>query len=640
MRPFRTLSPPASRWLTLLLLALMCTMVTVWAYASLRAAANDLAFVREELESAAQLVNVGDVGEALQGFRRAELASADAVSRVNSPAVRLVGFLPRLDATVDSIVASTEATHLIAQAGTRIVGTLVDLPGGLDALTLGGGGQEGWLEAASRMRQPLDDALSRLLLAQVLVATAPTATISPQVDAAREILESELGKVVPAIDDIAALVDVLPELFGEDGERRYFLGAQNPAELRGSGGLIGAYAVLTAYEGQISISSFAPIQDLPQNLFDEDIAPSQEFFERYQLVIDGLGTWLNVNYSPHFPDVAETIERMFREATGERLDGTIVVDPFALQSMLAVTGAVTVPDPEIGTLSSDRVVPYVVNEAPLALGVAGERKEILGEAARAVLREFLSGDVTGRQRISALAESVSGGHLIMHAASPEVQAALSRLSATGSLPDPSRTSLTVAINNTALSKADFWLHQRIHWRLNLDPDGTATATAVVEVENGAPADAGIPRYIIGPNVPDLVFGESWPFITVYCGTCEVRSVRYEDSDHFGAPVAQEHGHTLTDVRTRVPLGQSARIEYTFELSNAWRRSGPGGELDLQVWTPPAINSPDVTIEVIAPPGWLWNPADDDQPRVDGRSLILEEAPTRTVLGPFSLSTSP
>ncbi len=634
------LSSTARRWTLTGLVIIAVVGICGWAYLSLRSVADDLVIVRDELEGAVGLVRQGDVGGARDAFARAESVADDASNGVRSPAVALVGFLPKLDITVDSVVASTEASRLIARAGHELFATVADIPGGLDALTLGGGGQAGWLDAALQLQQPLADANAMLQLAHELVQTAPSTTSSSQVDAARATLLEELASVLPTVDDVAALVEVLPELFGGDGERRYFLGAQNPAELRGTGGFVGAYAILTADAGRISISRFSPIQDLPQDLFGPDVAPGEEFLERYELVIAGLGTWLNVNFSPHFPAVAQTIEAMYRQATGERLDGTIFVDPFALEAMLAATGPVTVPDPDIGTLASDSVVGYVVNEAPLALGIGGERKEILGEAARAVLGEFLSGNVEGRRRIEALAAAVDGGHLVMHAASPNIQAALSRLDATGALPSANQTALSVAINNTALSKADFWLRQQISWSITLDPDGTASATAVVEVTNAAPADPSIPRYIIGPGVPELAFGESWPFITLLCGQCDVRSVRYDDPDDFGAPSGSEQGHTLVDVRPRLGLGDTVAIEYAMELPNAWRRAGSGGEIDLQVWTPPQINAALASVEVRAPAGWAWTDPDDPDVVVEGAVLRIPNMPLRDTMGPFALRSSP
>ena len=45
------------------------------------------------------------------------------------------------------------------------------------------------------------------------------------------------------------ILDGLPSFLGADGPRRYLFGASNPAELRGTGGLIGAYAILTMDRG-------------------------------------------------------------------------------------------------------------------------------------------------------------------------------------------------------------------------------------------------------------------------------------------------------------------------------------------------------------------------------------------------------
>lgn len=639
MRSLRPRRPQVWRWALPVLLLLGVAAAGGAAYLALTAAADDLAVVRAELESAVDLADSGDVPAADEAFDRAEAAAADAVGRVHSPPVRLVGFLPTLDVTVDSVVASTEAAHLIARAGGQLMDAVADIPGGLDALTLGGGGQSGWLQAAQDLQQPLVDANAMLTLALTLVEEAPASTRFAQVDEARRLLADELGEVVPAIDDIAAMVEVLPELFGAQGERRYFLGAQNPAELRGTGGLIGAYAILTASDGEIEISPFSPIQTLPLDLFSEDVAPSEDFVERYELVIAGLGTWLNVNFSPDFPAVAQTIEAMYREAEGIRLDGVMLVDPFALQSLLTATGPVTVPDPEVGVVEADTVVDYVVNEAPLALGLGGERKEILGEAARAVLDEFLSGDVPGRRRIEALADAVSGGHVLVHAASPQVQAALSRIGVTGELPAPDQAVLGVAINNTALSKADYWLEQRLDWTITLDPDGTASATAVLELTNGIPADPGIPRYIAGAGAEGLAFGESWPFTTLLCGTCDMLSVRYDDPDGFGAPVDTEAGHTLVDVRPRLAVGETVRVEYRMELPDAWRRSGAGGVMNLVVWTPPQINPMAMSVQVEAPSGWRWT--DPGEPTtVESGVLVVQDVPGGATLGPFELAAAP
>lgn len=47
----------------------------------------------------------------------------------------------------------------------------------------------------------------------------------------------------------SALAEHLPGFLGAKESRRYLIGAQNPAELRGTGGLIGAIGELTVHDG-------------------------------------------------------------------------------------------------------------------------------------------------------------------------------------------------------------------------------------------------------------------------------------------------------------------------------------------------------------------------------------------------------
>ena len=47
----------------------------------------------------------------------------------------------------------------------------------------------------------------------------------------------------------ARAAELIPPMLGADGKRRYFLAFQNPAESRGTGGLLGAYGVLEADQG-------------------------------------------------------------------------------------------------------------------------------------------------------------------------------------------------------------------------------------------------------------------------------------------------------------------------------------------------------------------------------------------------------
>src|SRR5262249_11139145 len=138
------------------------------------------------------------------------------------------------------------------------------------------------------------------------------------------------------------IVQELPSFAGQGGERRYLVVAQNPAELRGTGGIWGAYAIMTFRNGRLTISDTSPIQTLADPPAAAVPAPSKDYARNYDQ-FGGAASWHNVNMTPDFPSAAQAALANYRVGEGARLDGVIAVDPYAFRSMLAVTGGVSIP---------------------------------------------------------------------------------------------------------------------------------------------------------------------------------------------------------------------------------------------------------------------------------------------------------
>ena len=60
--------------------------------------------------------------------------------------------------------------------------------------------------------------------------------------------------ITAVLAERAAGAKVVPKMLGGDGDRRYFLAFQTPAELRSNGGLIGNFAEITYQNGDISLT--------------------------------------------------------------------------------------------------------------------------------------------------------------------------------------------------------------------------------------------------------------------------------------------------------------------------------------------------------------------------------------------------
>ncbi|MGH2684334.1 MAG: DUF4012 domain-containing protein, partial [Actinomycetota bacterium] len=323
-------------------------------------------------------------------------------------------------------------------------------------------------------------------------------------------LRSELAEALATVKAAARFSEVLPAFLGAEGPRTYFVGAQNPAELRGTGGLIGAFSIMTVDAGRMELGSFRPIQDLAGA--DGIEPPNPDYAARYDR-FGGAGFWLNINMTPDFPSAATAIERLWAATQEQPVDGTIVADPEALALLMEGGPPVDVPGSDL-TVDAATLVPFVTNEAYEVFREPPVRKRLLGEVAGQVLGRFLSGSGDPIQAGRALAEAVGDGHLLLHAADPGTQEALEVADAAGRLLDPRGDFLAVVANNAAGNKVDFYLNRSIRHEVALQPGGRAEVTTEITFVNEAPSEGVVP-YVIGPFEDVSAAGEQVMFLSVY-----------------------------------------------------------------------------------------------------------------------------
>ena len=156
-------------------------------------------------------------------------------------------------------------------------------------------------------------------------------------------IREESKKYEIAAESLAPLVDIFPSLVGSNSPRKYLVAFQNSAEARGSGGILGAYAILSVKKGKIKFTQFGSNASL-QHRQDIPIKMPPEFVRLYN---DDPGIWQNANISAHFPYGAKIWLALWERQFNEKLDGVLTFDPNALSYLLKATGAVTVNRSEI-----------------------------------------------------------------------------------------------------------------------------------------------------------------------------------------------------------------------------------------------------------------------------------------------------
>lgn len=538
-----------------------------------------------------------DFGLSQARFDAANRDFARASLRLDNPLLLPLRTLPFAKRNLSAI-------HLLAAHGgevtTRaadVAAALVDLPGGVRAMAPRNGRiPTDWL---SVLTAPLDEL--RVTIARAAGEEFDIRGLHPAVREAVVDYRAALRTAAESVRPAAALAHALPELLGADHPRRYFFAAANTAELRGSGGLVGAFAIATLNEGAVSFSEFAPsnsLQDLPST---EVPAPNDDFHARYDRY-GGAGFWQNLNMTPDFPTAASAIERLYHQTTGQAVDGVILADPFALQALLEVTGSVDIPG--IGKVTANRIVDVVANEAFGALPDSAYRKRLLGAVAAGIFTEFLSGSAAAEplDAAEALGKAVSHGNLLIHSADPEVQEHLEIAGVAGELQSPEGDYLSVVGNNASATKLDYYADRSVDYRVALGDDGHGTASATVKLTNSVPDDDDLPRYVVGPNAAAFQPRENATILNVYCRQdCAVHRFR---RDGVVEPVRAERelGHPVFWSYERMLAGETRQVQYDWLLGKAWDREAGEGRYRLTFQNQVTIRPTRVRLAVRVPAG--------------------------------------
>ena len=353
---------------------------------------------------------------------------------------------------------------------------------------------------------------------------APTSLLLGPVGPARLDAQAQLDELGRSVHATHLLLQGLPRFLGGEGRQRYFFGAQDPAELRGTGGLIGAYSILTTDDGRFHFTPFLPIHGLTPPPVESVPSPNPDFRANYdQFRVDGR-FWTSINVMPDMPTVGQAILSSYEAVTGERLDGVILADPFAEAALLRATGPVRIPgyDIEIG---ADNVVPFTTNEA-FAVFTDPAMRKVLGDVARVVFEQFVSQEAADHLDLEQFVDAAADRHILMFSTDASMQEGLQATPVGGALLPPGSDGdlLSVVVNSAAGSKVDFYQDPNFRYAIDLQNDGFGVADLDVTLRNDAPK-SGQPGYVIGPAgsekgtvLEHLRAGESVALVNAYCGT--------------------------------------------------------------------------------------------------------------------------
>jgi hypothetical protein len=200
----------------------------------------------------------------------------------------------------------------------------------------------------ARFVTALDAARPALVRAAAEFAGARAArtrlTTLPPVPAAATLLAT-FDRRAPELANALTYAQALPGMLGAAGPRSYLVVYQDAADLRATGGFMGAAALFTLDHGRLSEIDYETTADqlgpnnlqIPANLAGEPPLPLQYYrgLSEFQL--------RDANFWPDFPTSARQIAGRYRLATGRQVAGVIAVNPAAISHLLGALGPLRVP---------------------------------------------------------------------------------------------------------------------------------------------------------------------------------------------------------------------------------------------------------------------------------------------------------
>ena len=537
---------------------------------------------RRLLVTAQSSLLAGDADRAGSQFTQAGQAFRAAQAEPGNLLLRIEGVLPFLGRTPDALLSLTRIGVQVAGAGEDVARGIGQLPDGLSSLGL----KDGRMPLDSlRTLAPSVQRATRSLDAAVAEANRlPSSWVIGQVAEARDLVRERLTKAAPLARSADALLSSLPRFAGQGRDARYFVAAQNSAELRGTGGLIGNYAILTIHDGRMSLGPFRDVQTLRNVPPAKAPSPSRDFQELYG-PFGGGGFWLNVNMTPDAPTAATVVEQLYEQVKAQRLDGTIFFDLEGLSDLLRATGPVTSKELRF-TFTPDNIVAYVATAAYLKSPVRNPFREGPRLVAEAVWGQFLTA-TDPEKALRALVDAASRGHLILHGADPRLQSAFRLAGVSGRFGSRTGDFFGVAHSNAAANKVDFFLRQALAYDVRLLAGGKATARATATIANEAPAGVP-PGYIFGPfpgllvNGRPLEPGEDRTWTQFYCPSgCQLARATEDGRD----TILERHRELGLSVYAgfiEVKPSQSRRVALSMGLPHAWEGDSASGSYHLRV----------------------------------------------------------
>jgi len=309
----------------------------------------------------------------------------------------------------------------------------------------------------------------------------------------------------PIRDEVSAIIRASSWLAGADAPKRYMIAFQNSAEARGTGGILGAFAIIELNKSSLTVvrtgsnAVLYSLKDVPVDVPDE----FTKLYGKNPAILQ------NSNLSPHFPYGAEIWMGLWKKQFDEQLDGVIAVDPSALSYVLKATGPITLKTGEV--ITSDNVVADTLQQAYKRYEKDNDaRKQYLVDIMNAAASKITSGDFSKIEMVRAIKRGLIENRILMYSRDLPAEKELASVRLGGYLSKAPNNEYRAVIQNIDASKLDYYLEREVSVK-TLSCNKVQQTEVKVRLTNTLKTGRGLPAYVLTradkDKPADLVTGQ-------------------------------------------------------------------------------------------------------------------------------------
>jgi hypothetical protein len=490
----------------------------------------------------------------------ADLTSVNS-SLYNSPDFSIVHLLPVGRQNIDAIRRSVNLGLQMVGGGEQILQSAAPLESTDGHLEIPLNGGQIPLATTEAVGAALTDVITSLP-ASAHISSSPF--VLGRVSSLEQRVYTEAYERRRQLESVDVAVRLVNDIAGGSGDRRYLIAVANSAEMRGSGGMILSYGVLTSAAGKVSLAAFGPIDQLALSQPETKVSFPADFLSQ-----DGYlaptQVWRNVNLMSDFTVDAPVMEAMYTQATGQSLSGVIQIDSAGLGAVLSGIGPVQTAD--LGTVTASNVVPLTLSQAYAAYPYRTQRQDYTEEAAQATFAKLTSGKFAGLRALgSALVQAGKSRHVLMYTNDPTDESIIEALGFDGAMPSPSSPLMQLTVQNLGGNKLDYYLHTSVNVTGSRPSPQGSTVTATISIANDAPAGQTVPQVVYGPGGPGEVAGEYYGLVTLYLPANSYLKGHTQDPTVTTGPgVGSQNGIATVSFTVDIPPGGATNEVLTLAI---------------------------------------------------------------------------